>query len=281
MIKNQFLNDHQLIGIDKALLLSMSGFGSPKISQGSYDRGSHSGSIVSDGVYRGFDLSLTYLITGNGVADFIRKRDWFIGLWRLDSLNTNPVILKTVLSDGSVRSIQVKQVSLVSDPQAASPTSCEIAVTIKTEREYFVGEDKDILVNGTIASQLGMQVPMEIPTSLNRGIAGSESYGVAIVNNGNFDSAIKATIYGPCDSFSLILRTGRQDFALISSINLDKNQYVYLDFYNEIASQNNITNVLSTISGTWWRLPPGESKIQFIAASGRAGIIYHDAFLNI
>lgn len=284
MIAAQYFNNQSLIGNDKAILIAMDGFGSPKIGQKSYDRSGRSGVVVNSGLYRNFDLKLIYKIIGNSVPDFIAKRDWFIGLWRLLPFSqSGEYELRTILTNESVRRIFVKQKSIDTEIKAATPTSCDIEVTLTSEKEYFASFDREVAINWKSESAEGMAVPMELPVSLNNNAGNSLNgiFGTVISNVGNTYSYPTVKVYGPFSNFSLTLDASEYRRTLTYAGSVAVNHFIYLDFYNRIVSLDGTTNKLSLVSGNWWPIPPGDSTLKFNADGGQAVISHHDAYLNV
>lgn len=282
MIVDQLLNGKSLIGDNKCFLLKMSGFASPNIEHTSYARGGRQGAVVAQPLYRNFDLLLEYQILGKSPGDFIANRDDFIGLWGLNPIDGRELTLTTVLSDGSVRKAFVRQKSVLSDLSAENHNSCIVQIGLNTTKEYFQSENSEISISANSNSG-GMPLPMPIPMSMQ--VDHEEVISGTIFNRGNSYAYPEIKVYGPCRGFSLSCHQKGSTYLLSSSVELDDGQYLYLDFYNQVASINRVKNVLSTMSGVWWSNAPGNSVVQLHAAypntNTRAVIEHHSAYLNI
>jgi phage-related protein len=151
--------------------------------------------------------------------------------------------------------------------------------TAVSESEYFTDRTtKTVTLN--LQSLGGMAIPMGIPMNMSVSPVGLST---DLSNAGNAAAYPLVTVTGPFASgFNLINDTTGLTFTYTGALLIT--DHVDIDFYNRTAIKNDVTNILSAVSGSWLTLDPGSNVTRLTgggADTGNAAVTYHDTYRNI
>lgn len=258
----------------------LEGVAMPSIAHKSYNLGSRDGVALGTPYYVNLKLRLDIIVKGSSPADYITKRDYLLGLLRFgwDRSTSQTKQLKIVDANDGVRIANVMVADVKGDLTPDRKSWGYFTILLETDREYLQGLDQELTIH--LDKGKGWGLPFGIPFAIDQD-TGSEVREV--INEGNTESYPTIRVYGDLNGFTL--HNATLNLSLTSSEVLGTSDYIDLDFYNRTAVKNGITNVLNTISGTWWPLQTGSNELKLISSStsnvAKAVITYHNAYLGL
>lgn len=281
MISNILINGVSVNLSGKRLINSLAGTSSPQIEVTGFGRSGGDGVALSQPAYRNFSLSFGVLISGSSQSDLVTQKQRFLSLLSVDPSISSSARQTFTFVTAAGEQLRCDAVVTSIDQQIAPAdyNTAQVLVQLQSERSYFSGTSKTASLG--IANLGGLTLPMNIPTAMN--LNASAQLYTSLNNAGNAYAHLTATIAGPCSGFILLNYT--RSLRLQCTQTLSATDSLALDFYQHTAILNSATNILQTVSGTWWTVAPGINSILFAAndttAATSATLNYADAYLGI
>lgn len=251
----------------------------PSIDHDVFTTGNKDGVALGTPYYKNISLIIEILVKGSTLSEVATNRDNLIKLFRLPtnrSLKTKELIIVT--DAGKTKKLDVVTTSITSSDEAERKGYCYVTIGLQGKTPYWKGDNKEKTIY--ISSGGGFSLPFGVPVDLS---VGTGAQSVEFVNSGNTEMKPTIRVYGDMSSFGLVNDT--LGLTLSCSESLGVGDYIDLDFENETAVKNGITNVLSSISGDWWSLQPGSNQLRISTVStsqvAHADVTYFDAYMGL
>lgn len=259
------------------IFTQLEGFEYPEVAVEVNDRGDYHGAVLGNYVYRERNFVISGMVYGTTVSNFASRRRALEQAFALyGGVQTMTITTKDSLS---LRASVIVRAKFTQPYQKGSGIFCNFIATIVAVYP-FIEAASATTTSLSVFSGGGGAIPAEIPFSL--GVGGSGT--VSITNNGNGQAYPTITITGPIQNPSLQNTTTGLTLSISKTLSTSTDTIV-LDFYNRTALQDGITNILSSISGSWWVLEPGANSVKLTASSSGAGaaasLVHRDSYLGI
>jgi hypothetical protein len=253
------------------------GFESPEVQVSTYQRGGRHGIVVNRALWRGRRLRLTFKLRASTIAAYAELRDQFIEAWNLPQADDLVTIPFTTI-DGKALQVDAQLVNALDGGFLPGyVTAGKIRVELLAPDVNFESQNAQ---TSTVYLPVSSGVPM--PHALPIGFArtGGEAT-VSNVGNGNVFPTLR--IYGPVTNPHIKHAGLNIDLGLAYTI--PSGSYVDIDMKEETILLNGTGSLLSTMSGNFWYLVPGNNSITFSAdtydAAAYTLITYRNGYTGI
>lgn len=252
-----------------------------------YARGGRSGVALGNPFYRGFVLSMEWIVACRSYSQLVAKRDRLAKFFRIkpDKTASQTRTLGFIMADGSHRTVPAIFTPYTGGIAASDVTKTTILVTANTELEYMISSNEMTQVINPYKLG-GFSIPFDVPFNMN--VSETDPYSqtgaaVTINNQGNAEYYPIITFNGDLNVFALYNDTIGKNIGYNGE--LLEGDTLVLDTYERTAVKNGTTNALADISGSsdWLWLEPGNNVLRLVSAggSGTAVVTYHHAYRGL
>lgn len=220
-------------------------------------------------------IVLEGVITGTSVNDYFAKKRALINTW---SLLTNQSLgdLDITMWDNTQRTIEAKVVGGVQViERTGRATFNNFRVSFRAPNPFF--KDINSVIQTTALPILGgAPVAFPIPRPIGPATGGS----IAISNTGDVNSFASFKISGDVTDATILNSTTGQSFRINGNIGAGDYVRVFRNQEGLFVLKNDVTNVFSTFTGTFFEIVQGVNVIKFSSTASGAGALLESTFTN-
>lgn len=161
---------------------------------------------------------------------------------------------------------------------ALSPSAGKYNIGLKAFDPRFYGETVHSVSSASALETItGRTYPKTYPVTY--GYTGFPAGSQIVTNNGNAETAPIISIYGPGVNPRISITIGATTYVLSLLITLAVGDILVIDLGSRTAILNGVTNVYNLVSGSYWKLPPGDASFTYTSNLGTTTPASH-AVLN-
>lgn len=180
------------------------------------------------------------------------------------------------------------KVSLESWPElpleALSPQAGKYNIQLKSFDPRWYGETiKEAVSIPAGATFAGRTYPKTYPKSY--GVTSFPAGSPILTNSGNAEASPVITLVGPGADISMIIEINSVQYVMTLDRTLFSGDTVVIDFASRTAVFNGTQNIYGEVSGSYWKLPPGDSIFTYVSSPGntdansRATVSWQNAYV--
>jgi hypothetical protein len=235
------------------------------------------GAKIGDVYLENKSFVIELMIVGDTVSDFLDKRSALYKVLTINEFEPDTLSFDFYLSNNMILEAGGVIKDINTDVNAENISAGLITFMIEMEEPFFKSKQQ-YQIDFPITDGGGFSVPMAVPLDMSAG-----STGFTQVNNGgNIFVFPKIYFMGPLTNPILKNETSGKQIALTAT--LSSNEYIYVDTYNRIVTDDTGANVRDTMVGDFLTLGLDLNEFSLRTDTSEAGyirMVYQYYFISI
>lgn len=238
---------------------SITGLDYPETRVSEYTYPGRDGGYYADTLYGQRKIAVEWLVLEADMAAYLSERNEIMDAFDAkDGENTLSIQINSA-DDYQVTGIARK----VDLPARAAPATYVVArVELVCNNPFILGQTEETQSTGVTTLGGGGAIPAVIPMSLS----GATNLNPTFTNDGNTESDVVWTIYGPGTDFTIQNLTTGESFTLETT--LSAGTYIEVNTNLKTVKQGGFTNVIDSFTGDFLKLDAGDNVLSFTVGSG-------------